>query len=79
MSRTIRSQGQEATDVIIPDEALEYITRHYLEKHSTEGVPAVLGISSTTVEHVLGLFIEWAGAHGYVRNGVLMIGGHKIG
>ena len=65
-------------EVIIPDEALNYIVSHYLRAKNKEDMPIVVGISLDTVEAVLQLLIDWSAANGYVKDGVLTIGGYKI-
>lgn len=65
-------------EVLIPDEALSYIVSHFLEEKNKDGMPIVIGISQHTVEAVIQLLIDWSAANGYVRNGVLTLGGYKI-
>lgn len=62
------------TEVSIPDEAIYYIVGNYLQKKYTAGVPAVVGISTQTVEDVLQLLVDWSALNGYVRDGVISIG-----
>ena len=69
----------DAEEIIIPDEAIYYIVSRYLQGRNKEGdVPVVVGISTNTVEDVLQLFIDWAAQSGYIKDGMLTIGGHKI-
>lgn len=65
-------------EVLIPDEALSYIVSHYLQEKNKDGMPIVIGISPHAVEAVLQLLIDWSAANGYVKNGILTLGGHKI-
>lgn len=65
-------------EVMIPDEALDYIVTHFLRESNKEGMPVVIGVSSHTVESVLQLLVDWAAASGYVRDGIMTLGGHKI-
>ena len=66
--------------VTIPDECIYYIMSRYLHGKNKEGeAPVVIGIPTHVVEDVLQLFIDWAEKNGYVRDGILTIGGHKIG
>lgn len=66
-------------EVIIPDEALTYIISNFLQEKNKGDSPVVIGVSSSTVETVLQLFIDWAAKNGYVKGGIMTIGGHKIG
>lgn len=71
--------GAATVTVDIPDEAITYIVNKYVSNKSTEGVPLVIGISTDDVETVLGLFLEWAAGKGYVKEGVLFVGGQAAG
>ncbi len=71
--------GAGKVEVEIPDEVITYIVSRYLRRRSTDGVPLVVGISSDDVETVLALFIEWAASKGYIKDGVLFLGGTPIG
>lgn len=65
--------------VTIPDEAVFYIVSHYLQGKNKEGeLPIVVGISTQTVIDIMHLFVDWAVRNGYVKDGVLTLGGHKI-
>lgn len=67
-------------ELIIPDEAISYVISNYLQKKSMEGnSPIVVGISTHVVQDVLSIFVSWAGKNGYIKDGILIIGGHKIG
>jgi hypothetical protein len=75
----VAREGQWASDtpteLDVPDEAIYYIVSHYLQgKAAAEGVPAVIGISTQTVEDVLQLFIDWAARNNHIEDGVLTIG-----
>lgn len=64
----------------VPDDAIYYVVSNFLEKKTkTSGVPVLIGISTQTVEEVIGLFVDWAAANGYVRDGIMTIGGEKVG
>ena len=65
-------------EVIVPDEALKYIVANFLQEKNNDGMPIVIGVSHHTVETVLQLLIDWAMLNGYVKDGILTIGGHKI-
>lgn len=70
---------EDAEELVIPDEALYYVVSHYLQGKNTEGsVPVVVGISTQTVEDVLRLFVDWAARNGYIKNGIMTIGGRKV-
>jgi hypothetical protein len=70
----------EAELFIVPDEAISYIISRYLQGKNTEGgVPVVTGISTQAVREVLRLFVQWAGRNDYIKDGILTMGGHKIG
>jgi hypothetical protein len=67
-------------EVIIPDEAIYYIVGRYLQDRNEEGLsPVVVGVSTHTVEKILQLFVDWAHTNNYIKNGILTVGGHKIG
>jgi len=63
----------------VPIDAVNYIVSRYLGRKSTGNLPMVVGIPSDAVESVLGLFLEWAAANNYVKDGVLTLGGTPIG
>lgn len=70
---------EDMEELTIPDEALYYVVSHYLQGKNIEGrEPIVLGIPTQTVEDVLRLFVDWAAQNGYVKNGVMTIGEHRI-
>ena len=78
-TRTITAQKKqfstdETQEVIIPDDALRYIVSHYIQEKNKGDMPVVIGISSSTVEAVLQLLVDWAAASGYVKDGVLTLG-----
>lgn len=66
--------GTEVVAIDIPDEAVSFIVSRYISKKNVDDVPLIVGISTDDVETVLGLFIEWAGTNGYIREGVLFMG-----
>lgn len=71
---------KEAQEIIIPDEAISYIMGRYLQGKNIDGsAPIIVGIPTTVVEDILQLFIDWANSNGYVKNGIMTIGGHKVG
>lgn len=63
----------------VPDEAISFIVSRYLNKKSVEGVPLVVGISTSDVETVLALFFEWAANKNYIKDGILILGGTPVG
>jgi hypothetical protein len=73
------SVNSKTVEVDIPDEAITYIVNKYIANKTVEGVPLVVGVSTDDVETVLGLFIEWAAGRGYVKDGILFVGGNPIG
>lgn len=79
MPKRSRVSEDNKNVITIPDEAIYYIVSNYMQqKTNVSGISVLLGISAETVENVLQLFIDWASLHGYTKNGVLTIGGHKI-
>lgn len=62
----------------MPDEVIDYVVSHFLQKRQTDGVVVSVGISAETVETVLQLFVDWAALNGYVNNNVMVIGGSKV-
>jgi hypothetical protein len=65
-------------EIIIPDQAVDFIVSRYLQERNKDDLPVVTGISTDTVETVLQLFLDWAGKRNYIKNGVLTLGGHPI-
>jgi len=69
-----------AGELIVPDDAITFIVSRFLQGKNVEGgVPVVTGISTQAVEEVLRLFVLWAGDNSYIKDGILVLGGHKIG
>lgn len=64
----------EDIGVCIPDEAVYYIVSNYLQNRSATGVPAVIGVSTQTVEEVLQLLVDWSAKSGHINDGVISIG-----
>jgi len=73
-----RLVAEGSQEVIVPDEALNYIVTHFLQEKNSSDMPIVIGVSSHTVEAILQLLIDWAAGNGYVKNGIMTLGGHKI-
>ena len=65
-------------ELTIPDAAIYYVVNRFLQGKNKEGGPIVVGISTNTVKDVLGLFIDWAAHNGYVKDGIMTVGGHKV-
>lgn len=58
----------------IPDKAIDYIIREYLQQKHVEGVSITVGVSQKTVETIVQLFLDWHAKNGYIKDGVLIIG-----
>ena len=71
--------SDDAEELIIPNEAIRYVVNNFLqEKAASNKTPVIVGISTADVESVLQLFVNWAAKNGYIKNGILTIGGYKI-
>ena len=65
---------EEATQVIIPDEAVYHIVSNYLQIKRTTGVSVLTGVSTQTVEDILQLLVNWGAEAGKIKQGVLHLG-----
>ena len=68
------NRNKNNTVFVLPDDAIRFIVSSYVEQRtSTSGVPVLVGIPPATVEEVLGLFLNWAGRKGHLKDGVLTL------
>jgi hypothetical protein len=68
-----KKEQEDPISLSIPDDAITFIVSHYIRRKASDGSPIVVGISSDTVEGVLGLFFDWAASKDYIKDGKLVI------
>lgn len=71
--------SEDTEELLIPDEAIHYVVSNFLQGKTVKGgAPVIIGVTTSDVENVLQLFVNWADRNGYIKGGILTIGGYKI-